>query len=67
MGITSYPEPEIRTLGADHVDCLLLDASRTLRDFGPLDFKSLKVTVREAINYYEEYGTSGEISHLKLE
>ena len=67
MGITSYPEPEIRTLGADHVDCLLLGASRTLRDFGSLDFKSLKVTVREAINYYEEYGTCGEISHLKLE
>lgn len=67
MGIVPYPKPQIRNLGADHVDCLLLDASRMLRDFGPLDFRSLEITVRDAIHYYEEHGTNGEISHLKLE
>lgn len=66
MGIKPYPRPEVRTLGSDHLDCLLLDSSKLLEDFGPINFKSLKITVKEAIQYYMKFGTSGEISHLKL-
>jgi UDP-glucose 4-epimerase len=66
LDITPYPIPEIRSLGSDHIESLLLDSSRTYRDFGVMHFESLKSTVHQAICYYEKYGTNGELSHLKL-
>ena len=34
MKLNEYPEPEIRPLGADEAPSILLDPSRTFRDFG---------------------------------
>lgn len=66
MGISEYPEPEIRELSPDDVSSILLDPSRTLADFGPIEFTPIEKTVEEAIHYYRQYGTLGEYTHLRL-
>ncbi len=66
MGLDVYPEPELRKLAPDDVFSILLDPSRTFHDFGPIEFTSLETTVSEAINYYQEHGTLGEYTHLRL-
>lgn len=67
MGLTDYPEPEIRELGPDDVASILLDPSRTLSDFGSIEFTPIDITVAEAIRYYQKHGTLGEYTHLRLE
>lgn len=67
MGITPYPEPEIKDLGPDDAPSILLDPSRTFQDFGKIEFTPLKETVFSAINYFKKHGTLGEYTHLKLE
>lgn len=66
MELPNYPEPEIRDLTPDDVFSILLDPSRTISDFGAIDFASIETTVREAIRYYQEHGTLGEYTHLRL-
>jgi nucleoside-diphosphate-sugar epimerase len=67
MGITPYPEPEIKDLGPDDAPSILLDPSRTFQDFGKIEFTPLKQTVKAAIDYFKVHGTLGEYTHLKLE
>lgn len=67
MGIKQYPEPEIKKLGEDDVFSILLDPTRTFKDFGKIDFTPLDTTVSEAINYFKKHGTLGEYTHLKME
>ena len=67
MNLESYPKPDIIKLGEDDVFSILLDPSRTFKDFGEIDFTSLDITVSEAINYFKEYGTLGEYTHLKID
>ena len=38
MKLNHYPEPEIRPLGPDDAPTILLDPSRTFRDFGEVAF-----------------------------
>ena len=66
MGISEYPEPEIRELSPDDVSSILLDPSRTFADFGPIELTPIEKTVEEAIHYYRQYGTLGEYTHLRL-
>ena len=66
MKLNSYPEPEIRELAEDDVASILLDPSKTFDDFGDVDFTPIEITVEEAIKYYEEHGTLGEYTHLRL-
>ena len=66
MEIQPYPEPEVRELGPDDVFSILLDPSRTFADFGPIDFTPIETTVAEAIRYYQQHGTLGEYTHLRL-
>ena len=66
MEIQPYPEPEVRELGPDDVFSILLDPSRTFADFGSIDFTPIETTVAEAIRYYQQYGTLGEYTHLRL-
>jgi len=66
MGIEPYPEAEVRELGPDDVFSILLDPSHTFADFGPIEFTPIETTVAEAIHYYQQYGTLGEYTHLKL-
>lgn len=65
MGLNEYVEPEIRELGPDDAPSILLDPSRTFADFGEIAFTPLSETVREAVDYYREFGVSGGYTHLK--
>ena len=65
MGITEYPEPEIRELTPDDAASILLDPSRTVADFGKVDFTPLETTVWNAVKYYQEFGVTGGYTHLK--
>lgn len=64
MGLTSYPEPEVRELAPDDAPSILLDPSRTFQDFGAITFTPLEATVRAAIDYFSVHGTLGEYTHL---
>jgi nucleoside-diphosphate-sugar epimerase len=65
LGINPVPEPELREIASDEASSLLLDPSRTFKDFGQIEFTPLRETVRRAISYYREFGTEGEYTHLK--
>ena len=67
MGLESYPEPDVRPLAPDDVFSILLDPSRTFADFGQIEFTPIETTVTEAIRYYQQYGTLGEYTHLRIE
>lgn len=67
MGFNEIPEVEIKSLGDDDVFSILLDPSRTIADFGEIEFTPISQTVSSAIDYYKENGTLGEYTHLKLE
>jgi hypothetical protein len=57
----------VKELGPDDVFSILLDPSRTFQDFGNIEFTPLQTTVSEAIKYYQQYGTLGEYTHLRLQ
>lgn len=67
MNLPNNPQAEIKALGPDDVFSILLDPSRTYQDFGQIDFTPLKTTVAEGIKYYQEHGTLGEYTHLRLQ
>lgn len=65
MKCETYPEPEMRMIGEDDAPSILLDPTRTFQDFGPIEFTPLSKTVSAAIEYFKQYGTLGEFTHLK--
>lgn len=65
MGINDYPMPDVRELGEDDAPSILLDPSRTFKDFGAIEFTPLEETVRRAVEYYREFGVVGGYTHLK--
>jgi nucleoside-diphosphate-sugar epimerase len=65
MGISPYPQPDVRDLGADEAPSILLDPSKTFQDFGALTFTPLGTTVAAAIQYYQQHGVLGEYTHLQ--
>lgn len=65
MGLSEYPEPERRELSPDDAPSILLDPSRTIADFGPIEFTPLETTVWNAVAYYREYGVTGGFTHLR--
>lgn len=65
MQLNDYPEPEVRSLGADEAPTILLDPSRTFRDFGELQFTPLDEIVARTVAYYKEYGVRGGYTHLR--
>lgn len=67
MQINDYPEPDVRDLGPDDAPSILLDPSRTFKDFGDIEFTSLNDTVAAAVEYYREFGVTGGYTHLKIE
>ena len=67
MDLPRYPQPKVYELGSDDVFSILLDPSRTFEDFGKMEFTPLQETVNAAIEYYQEYGTLGEYTHLRHE
>jgi UDP-glucose 4-epimerase len=67
MQLNEYPPPEIRPLGPDEAPTILLDPSRTFRDFGEIRFTPLDEIVRNAVAYYRERGVAGGYTHLRHE
>ena len=65
MGIDDYLEPDRRELSPDDAPSILLDPSRTIADFGPIEFTPLEVTAWTAVKYYQEFGVTGGFTHLK--
>jgi UDP-glucose 4-epimerase len=65
MKLNDYPEPEIRPLAADDAPTILLDPSRTFRDFGDIEFTPLDETVAATVAYYREFGIQGGYTHLR--
>ncbi|MBL4854270.1 MAG: NAD-dependent epimerase/dehydratase family protein [Robiginitomaculum sp.] len=66
LKINDYPAPDVHPLGEDDAASILLDPSRTYKDFGAIDFTPLDTFVALAVEYYNEHGTLGEYTHLKL-
>jgi UDP-glucose 4-epimerase len=65
MKLNEYPEPEVRPLGPDDAPTILLDPSRTFRDFGEIPFTPLDDIVGRTVAYYQEYGVQGGYTHLR--
>jgi len=65
LGIERYPEPDMRDLGPDDAASILLDPSRTVADFGAIDFTPLPAIVDAAVQYYRTFGVAGGYTHLK--
>ena len=66
MNLNNYPEPEIKPINDDDTFSILLDPQKTFDDFGYISFTDIDTTVRNAIEYYDKFGTLGEYTHLKL-
>lgn len=67
MKLNDYPEPDVRELGPNDAESILLDPSRTFKDFGDIEFTPLEETVRLGIEYYQEFGMHGGYTHLMHE
>ena len=67
MKLNDYPEPEIRPLGPDDAPSILLDPTRTFRDFGETRFTPLHEIVAQTVAYYRDYGVVGGYTHLRSE
>ncbi|MEM8744620.1 MAG: NAD-dependent epimerase/dehydratase family protein [Pseudomonadota bacterium] len=65
LKLNDYPEPDKRPLEKDDAPSILLDPSRTVADFGDIEFTPLAQTVAEAVAYYDEHGVHGGYTHLK--
>lgn len=66
MNLNNYPEPEIKPINDDDTFSILLDPQKTFDDFGYISFTDIDTTVKNAIDYYDKFGTLGEYTHLKL-
>ena len=67
LGVTLEKEVEVRPRTADDAASLLLDPSKTEKDFEWKVDHPLKEGVRKAIAYYKEYGITETFTHLRHE
>jgi UDP-glucose 4-epimerase len=66
LGITQTEPVEERERNPDDVYSILLDPSKTNRDFSWRITTPLKDGVSQAIKYYKEFGISETFTHLKI-
>jgi UDP-glucose 4-epimerase len=67
LSITLAKEVEVRQRGPEDAYTILLDPSKTLRDFTPWKISTpLEEGVRKAIEYYKKYGISETFTHLRI-
>jgi nucleoside-diphosphate-sugar epimerase len=57
-------EPDVVPNSSNNAETILLDPARTVADFGPIAYRPLKDTVRDAIEFYEEFGVAEERTHF---
>ena len=67
LDVPGKPKAEVIELGPDDVFSILLDPTRTFEDFGEIEFTPLQETVSAAMAYYQQHGTLGEYTHLRLQ
>jgi UDP-glucose 4-epimerase len=67
LDVPGKPKAEVKELGPDDVFSILLDPTRTFEDFGEIEFTPLQETVSSAMAYYQQHGTLGEYTHLRLQ
>jgi UDP-glucose 4-epimerase len=67
LGIELDTPVEVRPRGPDDAYTILLDPSRTERDFGWRAGVPLEQGVKDAIEYYRRFGITDTYTHLKLE
>ena len=65
MGIELDEEVEVRPRNPDDAPSILLDPSKTERDFGWAAQAQLEDGVAKAIEYYRQYGVTETFTHLK--
>lgn len=66
MKLNDYPEPEVKPLGPDDAASILLDPSRTFRDFGTVEFTPLTKIAEAAVQRWKRDGVQGGYTHLKV-
>ncbi len=66
LGITLDKDVEIRPRGPEDAFTILLDPSKTHRDFPWKISTPLEEGVRKAIEYYKEYGINETFTHLRI-
>lgn len=67
LGLTLEQEVEVRPRNPDDAFTILLDPSKTHRDFGWRSSTPLEAGVRAAIRWYEQHGVGQTYTHLKLD
>ncbi len=65
LGLPEEPQFEFRGGDSGGPSSILLDPTKTWKDFEVPDLRSMSETVRGAIAYYKQYGVEREITHLK--
>jgi len=65
LGIKLDREVEVRPRGPDDAYTILLDPSKTIKDFGWKATTPLEVGVRKTIEWYKKYGISQTYTHLR--
>ena len=65
MKLDSEPEFDFQENTAGGPPSILLDPTRTYSDFDMPTLNSIKETVSGAISYYEKFGVTREVTHLK--
>ena len=66
MELDPVPDVEVRERSPDDVFSILLDPSKTQRDFSWRASTPLKQGVADAIAYYREFGINETYTHLKV-
>lgn len=66
LGLTLEQEVEVRPRSADDAYTILLDPRETNKDFGWKITTPLEAGVREAVDYYKQYGITQTFTHLKV-
>jgi UDP-glucose 4-epimerase len=64
MQLNDCPEPEVRPLGPDEAPSILLDPTRTFRDFGEMSFMPLDEVAARSVAHFREHGATGGYTHL---
>lgn len=67
MAVELDYDVEVRPRNEDDVATILLDPSKTQRDFGMIPEGPLEQGVQKTINYYQEFGITETFTHLKHE
>lgn len=67
LNIRLDKDVEVRPRNPDDVYTILLDPSKTLRDFGTIPSYPLKAGIRRTIEYYKKFGVTQTYTHLAQE